>query len=257
MQTATTKQREALAKSSRSEFDLVFEKLQKRWTCEQHTNTHCYLDQLASGKAQHVSFSPRQWGVWATAIMEGKAIYDYPPRTADFEAMLEDARNNRGTRSKKSKRDDSDSDGTATKVVFNHYHSANGFSDFPGQHPTNSDSSKPLQLGRRYSDPSYSPRKPPTKNTYEVLKDIGYEPGDWISQGLEDYLQWLDDQFQGTPFQKTLTALQGQDIGLDSFDGMKADFLASHCKISSGDALRIVCNFRRWVDEKLLEVQNE
>jgi hypothetical protein len=257
MQTATTKQREALAKSSRSEFDLIFEKLQKRWTCEQHPQTYCYLDQLASGKAQHISFSPRQWGVWATAIMEGKAIYDYPPRTADFEAMLEDARNNRGTRSKKSKREDSDSDRNATKLVFNHYHSARGFSDFPGQQPSNSDFSKSAQFGRRYSDPSHSPQKPLTKSTLQALKDLGYQPGDWISRGLEDYFKWLDDQFQGMRFLKSLTAVQAQDIGLDSFEGMKADFLANHCNISPGDALRIVHNFRRWVDEKLLEVQNE
>ena len=198
-----------------------------------------------------------QWGIWATAIVEGRAIYDYPPRTADFETMLENAGNHRGTRSKKAKREDSDSDGKAPKLVFNHYHSANGFSDFPGQHPANSDFSRPSQLGRRYSDPSHSPKKPPTKGTYEALKDIGYQPGDWISRGLEDYFKWLDDQFQGTRFQNTLAAVQTQDIGLDSFEGMKADFLANHCKISLGDALRIVRNFRRWIDEKLLEVQNE
>jgi hypothetical protein len=252
MQTATIRQREALAKSSRSEFDLVFEQLQQKWICEQHTQKYCYLEPLASGKFQHLSFTPMQWGIWATAILNGTALYAYPPRTPDFEAILQETRKKCGGRSKKSTRNDSDSDGKAPKVVFNHYHSANGFSEFPGQHSTSSDFSKPPQFARRYSDPSHSPRKPSRKNTYEVLKEIGYQPVDWTSRGLEDYIKWLEDQFQGS-FEKTLTALQAQGIGLDSLDGMKAEFLVDHCQISSGDSLRIVGNFGRWLDEMLLQ----
>jgi hypothetical protein len=238
----------------RTEFDLTYEALQKKWTCEKHAGRYCYIDQLASGKESHLQFTPVQWAIWARLIQGGKALMDYPPRTSDFEAILEAARKGNCTQargSKKSKYEDSDSsDGKGHKVVFN-LHSGVLGPDVQSSHSAKS--------GRRYSDPFHSPRKSSkTRDICEVLRDMGYAAGDWTSRGLEDYFKWLEGQYEGLSFQKALTAVQAQDIGLDSFgrDGMDARFLSSSCGISPGDALRILYNFKRWVNVKLLNIRD-
>lgn len=243
---------------TRTPFDQTFEALQKKWQCSKHgPGNSCYIDSTASGNDNHLRLQPRDWAIWATKIMEGQAIMDYPPRTREFEIILAIARAESRKGSRRSKKDDlsdSDRDGKPHFKIIN-YHPAAAYPDF-GPHHHYSNFMRPSQYGRRHSDPSQSPRKSSsTKDIIQSLKDMGYSPREWVSRGLEDYFKWLDNQFEGMSFQKALENIQSHDIGLDSLgmEGVDVKFLASHCGISPGDALRILNNFKRWVDEKLVD----
>jgi len=206
-----------------------------------------------------------EWAAWATLVSVGKAVNDYAPRTPEFNDLLDDFReaiDNGSSRpkksSKKSKCDDSDNENEIPKalpITINMSH--------PPPYPEIY-SRQPSYRPRGYSDPS--PRKLSTKekkkdkdkDRIECLQEIGYKPADWISQGLDDYFSWLSDTFGGSNLEQALTALRQQDIGLDSLaDGADVQFLITNCKVSSGAALRIVNNFKRWLDECRAKAQDD
>ena len=206
------------------------------------------------------------WAAWATLISVGKAVIEYAPRTPEFNDLLDDFRfgiENGSSRlkksSKKSKCDDSDDEDKLPKalpITINMSHPP-PYPDMYGRQP----SYRP----RGYSDPS--PRKPLNKDKDKekkdkdkigCLQDLGYEPVDWISHGLDDYFAWLSNTFRGSKLEQALTALKQQEIGLDSLaDGADVQFLITNCKVSSGAALRIVNNFQRWLDEMLAKAPDD
>ena len=201
------------------------------------------------------------WAEWATLISVGKAINEYAPRTVEFNTLLENFHEaiDNGSRSKKSskkfKRDDSDDEDELPKalpITINMSH--------PPPYPeiySRQYSYRP----RGYSDPSLrkpSIKKNKDKDKIKCLQEIRYKSADWICQGLDDYFAWLSDTFGGSSLEQVLTALRQQDISLDSLaDGADVQFLITNCKVSSGAALRIVNNFKRWLDERLAMAQDD
>jgi len=172
--------------------------------------------------------------------MNSTAVIDYPPQTVQFAQILDKHR--AGSRHE------------CIPVIINmsrdpHDELAPSPPDFH-QYPP---------YARRYSGDSHLGREPSSRlDIAESLKAVGYGPADWVSQGLDDYFKWLDAQFESSNFQKSLSAVRRQDIGLHSFgmDGINAEFLMTQCGILAGHALRILNNFGRWLDEKPLDVRN-
>jgi hypothetical protein len=207
---------------------------------------YCYRETM-NGKEHHFEFEPTMWHQWAEAILRGHAVKNYPPRTREFDDLLDTLRRNSGrTGTRASQRNVSGTDDLLKGLTLNLNHAP------PPPHEYYALPPRP----RRYSDPS--PRKPKQPN-FETLRDIGYEPADWTSQGLDDYFSWLTTKFGTLNFDEALTALKTQDIGLDLLlDGTTdAQFLVTNCHISGGVAARIVNNFRRWFNERLLARDSE
>ena len=249
------KHRHALAKEKPTLYEEAFNSLQMQWQCNKH-NTYCYIDKTSSRKNLHLKFTPMEWSIWATAVVKSMAVIDYPPRTVEFELILDKHRAEFRQRRRKPKREESsysdDNLPISTEVI--------SMSQYPYGEFAPSKQPYPNLRVRRYSDDSHLRRDPSArKDITESLKDVGYDPGDWVSQGLDDYFKWLDIQFQSSNFQNALTAVRRQDIGVHSFgmDRVDAEFLITRCGILSGDALRILNNFGCWLNEKLLEVRKE
>jgi hypothetical protein len=244
-----------LARQKKSPFDIAFQALQTKWACEKH-NGYCYLDP-SGPKELHIQFTPLEWGIWATAIKNGNSVPDYPPRTKAFDQIILQHRINSRSKSKKKPNhyDNSDDEHNSHKAIKIINMTQQPYPDFRPHHP-HPDFLRPPSYSRRYSDPSTSPRKAPASvkiDVVESLKAIGYVPRDWVDKGLEDYFNWLNDEFKGLNFQKALEAVKKQDIGLDTLgmDRVDVKFLTTTCGISGGNALRILDGFRRWLDVKL------
>jgi len=134
--------------------------------------------------------------------MHKRSVIDYPPRTPEFEQALLQHRAKRSKTTKKPRHydnsDDEDNPSKGIKII----NLTQQPYDF---RPPHTDFLRPSSYPRRYSDPSNSPRKPSVKvDVNESLKAIGYVPGDWVGRGLEDYFNWLKDQFKGLNIQKAL-----------------------------------------------------
>ena len=200
----------------------------------------------------HIQFSPLEWGIWATEMIHQRCGSDYPPRTPEFEQALLQHRSKSHNKRKAKNYNNSDNENDDHKGIKIINMTQQPYHEFPVRYP-HSDLYPPPYL-RRYSDPSNSPRKPSVKmSVTESLKAVGYVPLDWIGKGLEDYFNWLNDQFEGLNLQDLIEAVRKQGVGLDSLGTEIVDvkFLTENCGISSGDALRILTNFGRWLHEKL------
>jgi len=215
--------------------------LMTRWPhCLLHQG-HCYIENGGSHGGNHFNFEPREWGMWATAIVNKKAIADYPPRNIEFDAILENYRL-KGKGKKKGK-----------KSHHRRGYSESSDSDIPNNkyrpvivkvaHPT---FSPPV---RRYSNPT-SPSKPriaKEKSIIELLRHVGYNPAQFNEKALTDYLAWCKENLPGD-YGDAYDLLSVHEIGVDMLDLIPdAGTLSSLTKIPFGTATRILKNCREWL----------
>lgn len=167
----------------------MYMELMARWPhCSLH-HGHCFIENGGSHGAQHFNFEPREWGIWASAMVNKKALADYPPRTAEFDAILENHRLKMAKGKKK---------GTKSR----HHHTiSSSDSDLGGKHKhviVNVTHPPLLPPARRYSNPA-SPSKAAAKQKpiIELLRLIGYTPKDYNDKALKDYLAWCNENLPG------------------------------------------------------------
>src|SRR5580692_5210868 len=215
----------------------TFAGLQDRWKCTKHH--FCYREG-SNGKERHYEFEPHLWHNWAQQVNLGHAVMNYPPRTPEFDNLLNTLRD--GNRTGKSSQRTISSDAELPKAFTLNVNHAPPPPDYYPQ-PSRS---------RRYSDPS--PRKQKRHNI-ETLREMGYSSADWTGRGLDDYFAWLATTLgPSEKWNQALTTLREQDFGLDLFvDGsLEAQFLVNNCQMASGTAIRVVANFKKWCNERLL-----
>jgi len=164
---------------------------------------------------------------------------DYPPRSHEFNAILE---KHLKTRSKKTCHDYHDSSfddehrRQQTIKVINVTASVN-------------------RSSRRHSDPYASPVKSTKLITpvYNILLRRGYTHAEFNNRVLSDYCQWLDGKYPGANFGGSFDSLKRDKIGGDLLCDVDSVFLITHCNIPPGDALRIIKESKTWLEEPRME----
>jgi hypothetical protein len=180
---------------------------------------------------------PRVWGIWASKIENGKAVYDYPPRTKEFNDAVEEAPNpkRRGV----------------NKAAIQS-------SEFPDDLPRQiqiytvapPSQSTPQYFPRRYSDPVASPSKKlakKPKRNVEMLREYGYDTKDFNRRGLEEFLTWCQSKDPDEDFDVVCKKLQKAKLGLDLLGDIEPAILTA-CDIQPGTAIRIIKSFDEWLE---------
>jgi hypothetical protein len=215
-----------------SPFEVTFDKLQEKWKCSKSNHRFCYRE---GETGIHYQLEAREWGLWATAINEKRALFDYPPRTLDFNAILEKQLKMR-SKKKSHNADDSSSDegrrGQQTIKVIN------------VTAPVN-------RSGRRHSDPYSTPMKS-TKSSIsaaELLVKRGYNSAQFDDEALSDYCQWLYKKHSRATLSNSFDTLKTHGIGADLLGDIEPAFLMTNLNIPAGDALRITKYIKEWLTE--------
>jgi len=225
-----------------SPFEITFDKLQEKGKCSKAGHQFCYLPNGEHGP--HLQLDPREWGLWASAINDNRAVIDYPPRNCEFDSILEKhskscKKSNKGKHEHDSDSENGESRRHQTIKVIN--------VTAPTSH----------RSGRRHSDPYSSPVKT-TKprpvesvvNVLELLQKRGYGRLDFVSKALLDYSEWLSENFYPTEaLSGSFDILRDHKIGADVLGDVDAVFLLTHCKMPIGDALRITKHYKNWLLE--------
>jgi hypothetical protein len=220
-------------------YDQKYMELMAKWPhCTLH-HGHCYITKGGSHTGEHFNFEPREWGMWGSAMVNKQAVVEYPPRTIEFDQILEKHHNAKSKGKKK-----------ATKAG-DRSRSTSSESDFGSKHKhviVNVTQPALLPPVRRYSNPT-SPSKVSTKQmpVVELLRTRGYEPKDYNDKALKDYFTWCKRTLPGD-YDKAYELLSEHEIGIDMFDIVPdASALSSATKIKFGIAARILKHYREWL----------
>jgi hypothetical protein len=212
--------------------------LMTKWPhCSVH-HGHCYVTKGGSYHGEHFNFDPREWGIWATALVHKQAVVEYPPRTEEFDIIIDKYRSAGKGKKKGSKIQDhhrslssSDESSKYKNVIVNITHP-----------------SRQSPPAHRYSNPT-SPFKPSTKqkSVIELLRNARYNSDDYNDNALKDYLNWCHESLPGD-YDTAFMLLSEQDIGIDMLDSLPdASTLSSQTKLSFGTAARILKHYREWL----------
>lgn len=205
---------------SNTPFVTHFKALQARWTCSQHPH-HCYVDPATQG---HFKLDSRDLGDWATAMLNGCAALVCPPRTAEFNALLNGKRNS----TKKGNFTPSESSHGAIVQNFYNY-----------QPQGDSTPSKPSIV---------------TSSNAAVTPLRGISPAEYSDSALRQFLAFLEARFNDGKFNEAFNILQANDIGVDhirdagksSKDKKEIIQMLMDVGLSPGLSWRIVKGFNDW-----------
>jgi hypothetical protein len=198
-----------------------------------------FIKNEGSPDGQHFNFEPHEWGIWATAMVNKIALVDYPPRTIEFDAILENYR----LRTIKGKKN-------GAKSRIRHAISSSDF-DFDNKHrPVIVNITHPAlpPPARRYSNLT-SPLKATGRQNpiVELLRRTGYAPKDYNDKVLKDYLAWYVENLPDD-YDNAYSLLSVHEIGVDMLDSVPdAATLSSQTKVPFGTAARILKHFHEWL----------
>jgi len=200
------------------------------------------------GKERHFEFEPHYWHQWALALNENQAVVSYPPRTPEFNDLLEQLRNG----GKTAKTRGIISDDLLRGLTLNVH---------PAPPPPDYYALGPTPRSRRYSDPSPQKPKKAKKLNNDHLEEIGYNYKDWYGRGLDDYFNWLQTTYSGLNFDDALKVFKRESFGLDMLlEGgqfLTPTFLISTYNLPGGVAVRTLNEIKNWVNGRLLEKDSE
>jgi hypothetical protein len=208
-----------------------------RWKCDKH-KTYCYIAH-ENYNSPHVQMDPRLWGIWASKIENTKAIYDYPPRTKEFNDAIEEASNPKRRGVNKTAIQSSEfSDDLPQQIQI--------YTIAPPTQPTPSS-----HFPRRYSDPVASPSKKlikkPKRDVVEVLRECGYDTKDFNGRGLKEFLTWCQCKDPDEDFDVVCEKLQKAKLGLDLLGDIEPAILTAR-DIQPGTAIRIIKSLDEWLE---------
>jgi len=236
-----------------NEYAKTFSELQEKWKCKKPGHQFCYLPKGEHGK--HISFPPREWGIWTQQILEKKAVMDYPPRIPELDNTL-DKQSKSGKGKHRSHPSNSDSDSSERRDVTLEALKLLGKSLSNYQQPTQ-------RSGRSHSDPYSSPTKcrkgAVTVPVTRLLSRQGYLPKDYNTTVLNDFASWLSDRYPGTEFAKSVELLKKHGVGGDVLGEniVNPRFLRDNCEVRIGDAIRICKDYKEWLTDQVRDETNQ
>lgn len=169
-------------------------------------------------------------------MVNKQAVVEYPPRTEEFDVIMDKYRNTKSKGKKKGskgRRSISSLDSEHSK----HKHVIVNITN-PGLQPP----------ACRYSNPT-SPSKSSAKqkSVVELLRNAGYMPKDYNDKALKDYFKWCGDNLPGD-YKRAFQLLSEHEIGIDMLDSIPdASALSSQTKLPFGTAARILKHHREWL----------
>jgi hypothetical protein len=227
-----------------SPYQRQYDALQKRWPyCNQHKG-YCYITKGGSFDGVHYDLEPREWGMWATAITNGKAIIDYPPRTEEFDQILESncIKNSKGKRGKKAITMIETSNDPLTRIPNITVNVAPPATSVR----RHSDPISPQKV-RKSASPSPTP-EPMGRKVLELLSARGYSPADYSTSALKDFLKYLKEmELAEEDYDNVYECMRAHKVGVDLFDNLNPVTLAHECQIAFGTAVRVIGYFQDWL----------
>ena len=236
----------------------IFAELTKRWPyCTKHRG-HCWINKGNSYDGLHYDFQSKEWGSWATHILNTKSVYDYPPRNEEFDQAIIaiDSRRKKGRGINNSNSSNNDVMTLLNSLDFLTNRNPSPQPPVIYQMPVSAPSTIVPSI-RRLSDPG-SPQKVRRQSTYradtslvDLLHQARYEREDFCDRALKDYLEWCQATYPGE-YVSVVETLQKCNIGVDTFEDIDNPLGASEmCNIPYGTMLRILKNVRLWLTKKL------
>jgi hypothetical protein len=226
-------------------YEQAYAELQKRWPwCSEHKG-HCYITKGGSFDGTHYDLDPREWGIWATALSNTKGVVDYPPRTEEFDQILDAIliKRNKKRRGIKGVND--------TNVVrllkdIDLFHHTTTPSIVYNMAPAAS-SVTPTRCLSDPGSPQKSRRQSSTLSLVDLLIKVGYKNVDFCDKALKDYLIWCDARYSGD-YNTALRPMQKHNIGVDMVEDIgNPNEISNLCDIPYGTMLRILKNVRVWL----------
>jgi hypothetical protein len=220
-----------------------------RWKCEKH-KTYCYIANDVFNNP-HVQMDPRMWDIWASKIENGIAVYDYPPRTKEFNDAVDKASNSqRGRGVSKAAIQSSEFSDDLPRAIQLYTVAPPSQSTPPPHFPFDT---------RRYNDP-VSPSKKlikkPRRNVIQLLRERGYGPKDFNGRGLKEFLTWYQCKDPEEDFDVICEQLQEEKLGVDLLGDIDPSILMS-CGIEQGTAIRILEGFNEWLEPPTSTTSNQ
>lgn len=183
-------------------------------------------------------------------MVNKQAVVEYPPRTEEFDLIMEANCAKRTTERKKK--------GSKARARKYSTSSSSDDSNSKNKHViVNITQPSLVPPARRYSNPT-SPSKASTKLTpiVELLRKAGYTPNDYNDKALRDYFKWCSENLPGD-FDKAFELLSKHDIGIDVLDSVAdASALSNWTKLRFGTASRILKHYREWLDSLIDDDSN-
>jgi len=234
-----------------NKYIMTFDALQDKWRCSKPGHHHCYLPKGEQG--QHFKLLPREWGNWATAIVNKQGVFEYPPRMPEFDHIL-DKKSKSGKGKHRSHESESESDRSKIEPMSQALRLIEKFttSEQPSQLAIQPNT---YRSARRHSDPYSSPvktrKRATTVSATRLLAKKGYHPRNYNTSVLTDYEAWLWGKYPDLDFRASFELLRKHGIGGDILGEREVDsiFLKEHCGLSAGLAVRICNNYKEWLLE--------
>ena len=219
----TAQQKHALASLRSDPFTMKFKELQQGLSCDVHPGKYCYKPALSVRPLDHVHLDAQALRDWTNAIMNNAATLNNPPRTAEFDRIL-------NQRQKNSRTSTTPSEATTTQgsnmAPIIHYNLSDGFHNV----------FKTPRSPRNRSSHSQSTFSSPFVH-HETFLD-----GD----GLLTFIKWCEKEYKIKPenlsFEKALITLRELDIDVDILKGKNAEWYRS-LGITAGTSERLARSF--------------
>jgi hypothetical protein len=193
-------------------------------------------------------------GIWARGILEGVATVMCPPRTREFNALLDSAAKRSKPHIKKKSKDESSDEEAQSRAKYPppQIH----FVQVPPPALTSSSTNDPTSgvvPRRRNSLPTVSPQKGTTLRPFTSLiaaSSIGqFTSKEYNGTGLLAFLTWCTEKYGGDEYTRAYEKLREEGIGIDLLaeQDITADVLATKCYVGFGTALRILKSHPIWL----------
>ena len=202
----------------------AFQALQDALKCDDiHYGKYCYKPYPNAQAWEHVQLSAQDLRGWATAITHGTATLYNPPRTLEFNKVLNPTQQHRRSTTASNSMPDS-----AGNVPTIHFHL-----------PDHSRSETPCTpVGR------YRPAAPETFSSPLVAHE-SFKDGD----GLRTFINWCEIEYKikagNGAFEQAYTLLHEKEVDVDIMDNKSADCFQK-LGIACGTAERLSKSFPKW-----------
>ena len=212
-------------------YTVMHTRLQDKWRCAHHTGSFCYVDPTSN---HHIHLSPAELGIWATAIIHEAATISCPPRSVEFDKILNPKKKGGSTAKTTPQNVEIHEDHVNSNKPIIHYHM------LP---PT-------IAAAPRQEEPT--PKKKRRRSSIHALKSSpipGFEVPEYNSKGLLAYLKWCTDKYHDCEFMDAYGSLSKHKMGIDVILAVTALDLHKVCDISFGTAIRIIHCYPKWLLE--------
>jgi hypothetical protein len=242
IQDPTGREKEVLASMRDDAYIAKYAQLSDLLKCDVHYNQKCYKFTSSNNcrPSDHIKLDAKAIADWTTSILNGGATLTNPPRTEEFERIL-----NPRSRSKSSSSNLISTPNTnAPPIIVNfgrHGHGNLG-SPWSSSPPCTPHTPRPVRRSSRAPAVFSSP----------LVDHESFEQ--FNGDGLRAFIVWCEQEYKvrenNTEFKEAYQIMRAKGIGVDILEGKDSNWLTAQ-GILVGTADRIARSFRKWLSKLL------